>query len=147
MPSKTYDWLPHKILTLDCKTIHVKYWLCVILGWCLWTFRHGILLIIDTSKFCKFCFTQPFFSIFNVKCGNILKFYTKYRRFAQALLARLSIILCLLGVTTHFHGSGIQTWTLILRLVHFILQITIQPFSSWCLKISTETKSQFSWER
>ena len=61
--------------------------------------RHGILLITYTSKFCRFCFTQPFLSIFNVKCGNISKFYTKYRKFTQALLARLRIIPCLIKGT------------------------------------------------
>ena len=53
--------------------------------------RHGILLISYTSKFCKFCFTQPFLSIFIEKCGNIY-LYTKYRKFKQALLACLRII-------------------------------------------------------
>ena len=34
-------------------------------------------------------------SIFNVKFRKLQKFYTKYRKFTQALLARLSIIPCL----------------------------------------------------
>ena len=58
--------------------------------------RHGILLFTYTSKFGEFCFTQPFLSIFNVKCGNISKSYTKYKKFTQALLAGLRIIPCLL---------------------------------------------------
>ena len=57
--------------------------------------HHGILLIIYASKFCEFCFTQPFLSFFNVKCCNNFKFYTKYIRFTQALLACLGIIPCL----------------------------------------------------
>ena len=53
------------------------------------------MLFTYTSRFCKFCFTQPFLSIFNVTCGNFFKCYTKYQKFTQALLARLSIIPCL----------------------------------------------------
>ena len=64
--------------------------------------RHGILFIIYTSKICKICFTQPFLSIFNVKCGNILKNYTKYQKFTQALLAHLRIIPCLSRVNFYF---------------------------------------------
>ena len=63
--------------------------------------RHGILLFIYTSKFCKLCFTQAFLSIFNVKCGNISKFYTKYKKCTQALLAGLSIIPCLTLLCYH----------------------------------------------
>ena len=54
--------------------------------------RHGILIISYTSKFCKFFLTQPFLSIFNVLCGNILWFYTRFGKFTQSLLARLQII-------------------------------------------------------
>ena len=53
--------------------------------------RHGILLISYTSKFCNFCFTQPFLSICNVICGNIVKFYTIFGKFSQALLAHYSM--------------------------------------------------------
>ena len=68
---------------------HAKW--CVMWG----VIRHGILIIIYTSKFCKFCHTQPFLTILNVNCGNILKFHTKCIKFTQALLACLCIIPCL----------------------------------------------------
>ena len=55
--------------------------------------RHRILLISYISKFSKFYFTQPFLSIFNIICRNIIKVYTRFGKFTQALLTH--IIPCL----------------------------------------------------
>ena len=72
--------------------------------------RHGILQLIYTIKFCKICFTQAFLRVFNVNHDKILKVYTIFHKFTQALLACLHIIPCLTTLqdcAQHSTGLGV----------------------------------------
>ena len=73
--------------------------------------RHGILFIIYTNKICKICCTQPYWSIFNVKCGKILKFYMKIQNIYSSIACELA----------HFSMDGVFKLRQGASIVHSLL--------------------------